>query len=263
MTRMRMDRRLSVALVLLILAAWSGASSNDWAGQENSKPPAARQAPHAGRKAKPSRTAGLRNLTLVKEELIAYHDCHCDCGCYQRDLERVGGAALAFLHSYVEAHRKALSAPDPLPRPALVLDLDETALSNWENIRRTDFGFSHDEYLAWEKEAKATAIPPVLELFQFAKGHGVATIFITGRSESERAWTAKDLESAGYQGWTVLVMRQADSPKLAAQFKSAERKKLRAQGYLIVENVGDQESDLAGDPALATFKLPNPFYLVR
>ena len=110
---------------------------------------------------------------------------------------------------------------------------------------------------------RATPIRPTLELFQFAKRQGLATIFITGRAESEREWTAKDLESAGYRGWTLLVMRQTDSPKPAAEFKSAERKKLRAQGYLIVENVGDQASDLAGDPALRSFKLPNPFYLVR
>ena len=216
-----------------------------------------------GQKTERPRIADLRNLTLVKEELIAYHDCHCECGCYEQDLERAGGAALAFLRRYVAAHPRDLSAPDPRQKPALVLDVDETALSNWEYIRRTDFAFSRVDYLGWEREMRATPIRPTLELFQFAKRQGLATIFITGRAESEREWTAKDLEGAGYRGWTLLVMRQADSPKLAAEFKSAEQKKLRAQGYLIVENVGDQASDLAGDPALRSFKLPNPFYLVR
>jgi putative acid phosphatase of HAD superfamily subfamily IIIB len=209
------------------------------------------------------RSAALPNLTLVKEELIAYHDCHCDCGCYEDDLERAGRGALDYLRRYANSHSHAGAGSPPALRPALVLDIDETALSNWENIRRTDFGFSHDEYLGWEKEAKATPIRPVLELFQFAEAHGIATFFITGRPEAERDWTVRDLESAGYKGWTRLLMRQQDSPKLASEFKSAERKKLKASGYTIVENVGDQESDLAGEPVLRSFKLPNPFYLVR
>jgi putative acid phosphatase of HAD superfamily subfamily IIIB len=263
MTRKRVSRLLTVILALPILAALSDARSGIVAGPENAKPPGPSHVSRASQRSERPRVAPLRNLTLVKEELIAYHDCHCDCGCYEQDLERTGGAALAFLRRYVEAHPRTLSAPDPQLKPALVLDVDETALSNWENIRRTDFAFSRVEYLGWEREMRATPIRPTLELFQFAKGQGLATIFITGRTESEREWTTKDLESAGYQGWTLLVMRQADSPKPAGEFKSAERKKLRAQGYLIVENVGDQASDLAGDPALRSFKLPNPFYLVR
>ena len=261
--RKRVSRLLTVILALPILAAFCDARSGYIARPENAKPPRPSQASRVGQKTERPRIADLRNLTLVKEELIAYHDCHCECGCYEQDLKRAGGAALAFLRRYVAAHPRDLSAPDPRQKPALVLDVDETALSNWEYIRRTDFAFSRVEYLAWEREMRATAIRPTFELFQFAKGQGLATIFITGRTESEREWTAKDLESAGYLGWTLLVMRQADSPKLAAEFKSAEQKKLRAQGYLIVENVGDQASDLAGDPALRSFKLPNPFYLVR
>jgi len=263
MMRKRVSRLLTVILALPMLEALSDARSGNLARPENAKPPRTRQVSRAGQKSERPRGTPLRNLTLVKEELIAYHDCQCDCGCYERDLVRTGGAALAFLRRYMEAHRRALSGPDPQPRPALVLDIDETALSNWEYIRRTDFAFSRVDYLGWEREMRATPIRPTLELFQFAKRQGLATIFITGRAESEREWTAKDLEGAGYRGWTLLVMRQADSPQPAAEFKSAERKKLRAQGYLIVENVGDQASDIAGDAAIRSFKLPNPFYLVR
>ena len=34
-------------------------------------------------------------------------------------------------------------------------------------------------------------------------------------------------------------------------------------GYLIILNVGDQESDLTGGFADRTFKLPNPFYFIE
>ena len=40
------------------------------------------------------------------------------------------------------------------------------------------------------------------------------------------------------------------------------RRTLAEQGYVIVLNMGDQESDLAGGHAERTFKMPNPFYRV-
>lgn len=252
------------ARVGIVLSLVSAIAGGGWLAQSREPGAAPReQGGPAARSPRKLPNPALPNLTLVKEKLIAYHDCHCDCGCYEDDLEWTGRDALAYLERYVDSHRPGGAASGRDPKPALVLDIDETALANWENIRRTDFGFSHDEYVAWEKEAKAAPIRPVLELFQFAASHGVATFFITGRPEGEREWTVKDLEAAGYKGWTRLIMRQPDSPKLAADFKSAERKKLKASGFTIVENIGDQESDLAGEPSLRNFKLPNPFYLVR
>jgi hypothetical protein len=45
--------------------------------------------------------------------------------------------------------------------------------------------------------------------------------------------------------------------------KGPERKKLVDQGYTIIVNVvGDQMSDLDGEFAERTYKLPNPFYFV-
>ena len=44
------------------------------------------------------------------------------------------------------------------------------------------------------------------------------------------------------------------------EYKSAARAKIEQQGYRIILNVGDQESDLAGGHATRAFKLPNPFY---
>jgi len=39
-----------------------------------------------------------------------------------------------------------------------------------------------------------------------------------------------------------------------------ERGKIAAQGYTIIVNVGDQQSDLDGGYAERAYKLPNPFY---
>ena len=43
-------------------------------------------------------------------------------------------------------------------------------------------------------------------------------------------------------------------------YKSNARKDITSQGYDIIVNIGDQQSDLAGGYAEKTFKMPNPFY---
>jgi acid phosphatase len=205
----------------------------------------------------PPPIVGLPNFTLLKEKLTSYHDCTCTCGCYERDLERVGGRALAFLKQYLGSpHQEG-------KKPAVVIDVDDTALSNWDNMKKMSFAYNPDEFLEWEREARAPAIRPVLELFQYARDHGVSTIFLTSRAETQREVTVKDLEAAGYKDWTTLLMRKPDSPRYAVDFKSAERKKLKESRYLIIVNIGDQDSDLAGEPSLGSFKLPNPFYYLR
>jgi predicted secreted acid phosphatase len=47
------------------------------------------------------------------------------------------------------------------------------------------------------------------------------------------------------------------------EYKSEERKKIVDAGYRIVMSVGDQWSDLNGEPrAEISVKLPNPFYYI-
>jgi hypothetical protein len=49
----------------------------------------------------------------------------------------------------------------------------------------------------------------------------------------------------------------------SVEFKSGERKKLVDAGYVIVGNIGDQWTDLLGEPeGDRTFKLPDPMYYV-
>ncbi len=206
-------------------------------------------------------TYWLPNLDLVKQRLIAYHDCTCDCGCYADDVARVGNEGLDFLKHYVQSSKKEHSSSGK--GPAVVIDIDDTALSNWENMKKMDFTYSFQQLKKWEQEEKAPAIEPTLTLFRFAQENHLATFFVTGRPEEQREITVKDLETAGYHHWTGLIMRQPGPHLLASQFKSAERKKLREAGYQIVLNIGDQESDLVGEPALKNSKLPNPFYYIR
>jgi hypothetical protein len=68
------------------------------------------------------------NRTRGSAGIAARH--YHDSGAYDRDLRVVAGQA----ESWIKA--RAASAH----QPALVLDIDETALSNWEIIQRDDFG---------------------------------------------------------------------------------------------------------------------------
>src|SRR5262249_48135491 len=105
-------------------------------------------------------------------------------------------------------------------RPAIVLDIDETSLSNWPQIYRNDFGFiaggscDVDQQSAcgqrdWELSANAEAIQPTLDLFNAAKRQNVAVFFITGRRDDpvERAATEQNLLKVGYHGWDGLRLR--------------------------------------------------------
>jgi hypothetical protein len=206
----------------------------------------------------------LQNLGALKETLLQYHDCTCTCGCYTAELDSVTREAGAFFDNYVST---ALTG-DHLDKrtgrkPVVVIDIDETALSNWEIIKDRDFGYSRESFLQWEQAAKAPAIPGTLRLFNAVKAQGLPAVFLTARLESERDVTVGDLRAAGYAEWDGLIMKGADAPALAADYKSQQRAALREKGFIVVINIGDQASDLSGEPALGRFKLPNPFYLVR
>ena len=161
--------------------------------------------------------------------------------------------------------------------PALVLDIDETSLSNWKVLYQNQFVFvfsgpcSFREgticgALAWERMAVAPAIRPTRDLFDLAKAEHVTVFFVTGRAENaiERAATETNLHRAGYAGWKHLYLRSkefAGDPSVAP-YKTSARAKIEAQGYTIIANVGDQWSDLENGCAERAFKLPNPFYTI-
>jgi len=141
----------------------------------------------------------------------------------------------------------------------MVFDLDETLLSNWAEDQLVNFGYTAESWDAWVEEGKAPAIEPVRELYRTARRLGVEVIFITGRRERDRAGTEKNLRGIECGEYAVLIFKPEESKETAAAFKTAQRKRLTAEGRVIIANIGDQESDLSGGFAERTFKLPNPF----
>jgi predicted secreted acid phosphatase len=207
-------------------------------------------------------TAGSQpsNVGDAKIAALAYHDS----GAYDRDLAAVIAKANRWLAQRVSS----------VSRPALILDIDETALSNWEIIQLDDFGRPVDGpcvigtgapcgWADWDQLGRDPAIAPTLELYRKARALGLAVYFITGRPESQRSATERNLAAVGYSGYEKLYMVPHGSHfRTAVDFKAPIRAEVEQAGYTILINMGDQPSDLEGGHAERTFLLPNPFYRV-
>lgn len=200
------------------------------------------------------------NVGDAKTAATAYHAS----GAYGRDLVAVTDEAAGWL---------AGRAPQ-VRRPALVLDIDETALSNWEVILADDYGRiiggpcatlpeGPCGWASWDVLARSTVIEPTLGLFRRARALGVDVFFITGRPEAQRDATERNLRAVGYHGYARVVM-VPDGARFAsaAAFKAPVRAGFEQEGYTIIANAGDQPSDLEGGSAERGFLLPNPFYRI-
>jgi hypothetical protein len=211
----------------------------------------------------------LENFGVARYRLLEYGNCTGDTGCYWADLDAQYKRAETALAALIAKQK-------PGERLAIVMDIDETTLTNYCEMRREDFGYIATMYSAWETSPEAAvAIPGALRLFHQARAAGVDVFFITGRGgipdysaatpgRDETEATAKNLEAAGFHGWKALQLRNGGERLMPTiEYKSSERERIVQQGYRIVMSLGDQWSDLLGDPqAEVSVKLPNPFYFI-
>ena len=206
----------------------------------------------------PSEERQPRNIDSLKDEL-RYYKCS---GAYDRDFSQIIDQVISYVLKRAKAGGKL----------ALVLDIDETSLSNWAEINANDFGFvPHGSCTlptgpcgddAWEQLADATVLD-TLRLFKVAKANNIAVFFVSGRREKFKDATGQNLRKAGYSDWTDLLLRPDDDRSTVEYFKTTTRREIEEQGgYTIIANVGDQYSDLRGGHAEQVFKLPNPFYFI-
>jgi hypothetical protein len=199
----------------------------------------------------------IPNLDALKQELRQYHDCTCTCGCYAHDIDGQADRAIATLRRRA-AHRL------PHEKLALILDIDETTLSNYQEEVGADFAYNAAVFDQWIETAQAPAIPGTLRLYKEAQRLGVSIFFITGRTEPQRAATERNLRAQGFDQWNLLVMRPVahDSQTIGA-FKAQARGQIASAGYTLALNVGDQWSDLKGNPeAEFSVKYPDPYYFI-
>jgi hypothetical protein len=220
-----------------------------------------------------------RNISDLKGQLL-YYKCS---GAYDREFREVIDQAIAQVVARAKENREKDHA-----QLAIVLDIDETSLSNWEEMKANDFGLIEEGpctvaksdalgrqalsspcgFGAWVLLARAAPLD-TLRLYKTARENNVAVFFITGRKEIKkddhrvRDATEENLRKAGYEVWAGLMLRSFDDNSTIQDFKSAKRIEIEASKFKIIANVGDQYSDLRGGHAEQVYKVPNPFYYVR
>jgi predicted secreted acid phosphatase len=203
-----------------------------------------------------SAPAGVPNLYVALRQVDEY----IRCGRYDEDVAKVVAQARAWLEQRAKTAAK----------PAVVLDIDETSLSNWPAYRINGWGRVVSGgcdlqqgpcgLRAWQALGESKALAPTLALARRARELGVAVFFISGRPPNLLQATERNLREQGYEWTGVILLPEGAQFASAVDFKAPERRKIAEQGYTIVLALGDQESDLLGGYTERTFKLPNPVY---
>ncbi|MCL5020441.1 MAG: HAD family acid phosphatase [Bacteroidetes bacterium] len=192
------------------------------------------------------------NLGILQDSIRSY----IKSGAYERGIAQVIDSAKSFVES---CYRNAKN-------PAVVLDIDETSLSNVQFEYHYGFGFEISLWNTWVRKASASAIEPTLEFAKWAAQRHIAIFFISGREQLSANLsddpTVINLKKVGYPRWAGLYFKNPKEKMTTAEFKTSVRKQITTEGYTIVANIGDQYSDLVGGYAEGKFKLPDPMYYI-
>jgi hypothetical protein len=198
----------------------------------------------------------IGNFGVERYRLEDYAECVGGGGCYWADLDAQTRRGEAVLDRVIALKKTG-------EKLAVVLDIDETSMSGFCEMRREDYGFLIGPMDRWLMTPEAAVpIPGTVRLFNKARSAGLEVFFITGRWDELREATAKNLELSGFKGWKGLALRVGPQKQMpTVEYKGQERQKIVDAGYRIVLNMGDQWSDLNGVARGETsVKLPNPFY---
>ena len=261
----------TLAACLLCLGA--GAAASAIAGSSSGSHPSTSYKAADGTKISGIKVtgAGLPDLggtsTYGINELAQAASSYHDSGTYDKDLARVGKRAktslrkqLGRLHRnrgrgrYTRCHHGKCKKV----KPVIVLDIDETSLSNYQGLKASNF--SQAGLVSGAVSGNDPVIAPTLKLYDFARRKHVKVAFITGRPDLVSGPTNSNLRSAGYDKGYSLTLKPSGPTTIA--YKSGARKALTKKGFTILVNVGDQDSDLQGGFAKRAFKYPNPFYFI-
>jgi len=195
------------------------------------------------------------NLYLVKQQLVQYQEK----GGYLADLK----AQVAKARQYLALRITENNQQPKKQKLAIVLDIDETTLSNYQFMKDNNFGGT---FKAFDDNLKTQILPsikPMKAFYEFANQNNVAVFFVTGRRPNVKSETISNLKQSGYNKWQGLYFKPQDyNQSSVIPYKASIRKKIAEKGYTIVASIGDQLSDLKGGYAEKTYKLPNPFYYI-
>nr|UDO48088.1 acid phosphatase class b [Pandoravirus massiliensis] len=155
-------------------------------------------------------------------------------------------------------------SPEQRRRAAAFFDVDDTLLSSHPDRRH--------RFATWllstgqrMPSAYLPPLAPVVNLYNTLRSMGVRTVILTGRRSTNEAVTLNNLRWAGVDGWDHAIFRAVGTPEQhidAVEYKSRQRARLVAAGYVPVANIGDQHSDLNGGNSGVAVKLPNPMHTI-
>jgi 5'-nucleotidase (lipoprotein e(P4) family) len=174
------------------------------------------------------------------------------------------------------------TANDPSQPPAVILDVDETALDNTPfetRVLRAGTTYDKKTWVEWVNESAALPIPGAKEFLDYARSRGVTPFYITNRdSPDEAEGTRRNLERVGFPidatGETLLLRGENG-------WKSSDKSPRRAHvaaTHRVLLLIGDDLNDFvnARDKSAAErdaimertaawwgkrwFMVPNPMY---
>jgi len=144
---------------------------------------------------------------------------------------------------------------------AVVFDVDETLLSNYDYAKSIGFGYIYNLWDKWQLDEKSNAIPEMKNLYDWFIDNDVKIIFLTGRQFHTYQSTLNNLRKEGFNNFDTLICRnQGEAKTPTHQYKSSKRKELSENGYDIIATFGDQHEDLLGDYTGLKVKIPNYIY---
>ncbi len=191
----------------------------------------------------------LLNLSTAKKRVITYYES----GQYDSELNKIFDDA-----------KRQIEKVKLTKNSAVIFDVDETTLSNYEMIKRLSFGYEQKIWDGWLLNGNDKAIPESKGFYDWLVEKNIKIIFLTGRLPEVRDATIKNLRGQGYTDFDTLITRnKGDIKESAALFKEQERIKLAGKGYDLIACVGDQWSDMEGKYTGIKIKLPNYLYLVK
>ena len=194
-------------------------------------------------------------LVNIQEARVAVHKYYTD-GQYLEDVAAIAKEGQAYIESEL--------ASGKYDKPAVIFDIDDTLINNHQVFMDMQYSFSSREWQRWINMAQIPALEPMLELYKAINGD-VDVFIITGRNILQKSQTIRNLKNDGYDNWTNLFFRQKwDIDFTAMEYKSRIITQLvEKDGYQIIANFGDQESDFGGISTGRKFKLPNYLYITK
>lgn len=133
--------------------------------------------------------------------------------------------------------------------PAVVLDLDETAIDNspYEaGLVISGGDFDSKSWDAWTKAEQAKAIPGAVEFTTYAASKGVKVFYVTNRNAEQKEATKRNMQALGFPmgGNVDAFLMQKDRPEWASGAKGV-RIAYIARDYRVLLLFGDNIGDFS------------------